>query len=459
MIEPDQVDDFLSFVPEPAKAPGQAPGFWNILIVDDDESVHEVTRFALKGLAFEGWDMQFYSVYSAAEAIELLKTGVQEFQVILLDIVMEHRRAGLEVITYVRNEIKNALIQIVVRTGNPGLAPENDMVHHYEINDYKEKNTLTVQRLKTALTTALRNYRNLDAVRQMAAQQLEEVQELRQTLRRISLIPERPVASDESPATLSSLPFFLRHPQQNWRSLPVPGADIQAKPDVGLSLQFIQGKIASTARKAIAIFDHTTNQCRYLSDNMEEVSGFAWNDLVQKFRQGGHYSPDLFKIDKISKQLTKAYAETPDSEKAQFVAVFDYRITPVAPQNTRILEYITPLLFDDRGRLLLSLHLFSNINHLKKAGANSILALHLPGRHRYFSISDYRIDEIFFGQREEEIIAYSDKNLVSREIAQQINLSVHTVDTHLRNLRDRLGVISTNALISYCKEITHLFGN
>ncbi|MEI6411215.1 MAG: LuxR C-terminal-related transcriptional regulator [Bacteroidota bacterium] len=124
-----------------------------------------------------------------------------------------------------------------------------------------------------------------------------------------------------------------------------------------------------------------------------------------------------------------------------------------------MLEYITPLLFSDQGNLLLSLHIFSNINHLKKNDSNSILALHKPNQHQYFSISDYRMDEIFFGQREQEIMMHTDKNLLSKEIAKQINLSVHTVDTHLRNLRDRLGVAGTNALISYCKEITNLFGN
>ncbi|MEZ4958398.1 MAG: response regulator transcription factor [Saprospiraceae bacterium] len=450
--------DLLLFAPEQELMPASASDCWNILIVDDEESVHDVTQFALEGFVFDERDLRFCSVYSATEAIALLKASPLEYHVILLDIVMEHRCAGLEVIDYLRNERKNDHTQIVVRTGNPGLAPEDYLVHHYEINDYEEKNILTAQRLRTSLTTALRNCRNMKEAHYLAAQRLDETQVFRQALRQVTFVPEEPSMRKQPSPSLISLPTFLKKYEPSGSRLPKPVRDLRTVPDIGVTLQFIQGKIASTTRKAIAIYDYTTNQYRYVSDNIEEVTGLGWVDLVNKFQQVGHYSPDIHKIEKINRHLSRAYSEASGQEKEQFVAIFDYRITPVAPHSTRILEYATPLHFNEQGQLLLSLHIFSNINHLKKASANSILALHTPEQHQYFSISDYRSEEIFIGQREQEIVEYSDRNLLSKEIAQEINLSVHTVDTHLRNLRDRLGVTSTNALISYCKEITHLFG-
>lgn len=457
MSEFNQKDDLLFFAPERPDTTEFSSGFWNILIIDDEESVHEVTRFAMKGFVFEGRPIVFHSAYSAEEAVGLLRLRAQEFQVVLLDIVMEHRRSGLDVVRFLREELQNNFIQIVVRTGNPGMAPEDYVVHHYEINDYEEKNSLTVQRLKTSITAALRAHRNMEAVQQLVQVKLEEVNRLRQTIRQVTFATDAPKESKLLSGTLISLPVFLRH-SQPYQS-PEPESELPAVADIGVTMQFIQGKIATMSRKAIAIFDYSTFRYRYVSDNMEEVTGLDWHNLIHKLQQGGHYSPDMHKIDKINKALAKAYGEASTSEKARFTAVFDYRITPVAPQNVRMLEYITPLLFSEEGNLLLSLHIFSNINHLKKADANSILAIHKPERRQYFSISDYRMEEIFFGQREQEIILYSEKNLLSKEIAKQINLSVHTVDTHLRNLRDRLGVAGTNALISYCKEITHLFGN
>jgi hypothetical protein len=371
---------------------------------------------------------------------------------------MEHRSAGIEVINFLRNELKNNALQIVVRTGNPGLAPEDYLVHHYEINDYEEKSGLTVQRLKTSLTAALRAYRNTETIQQIVANKIAELQDLRQTLRQVTFatnLANTPVQGWAAPV---SLPVFLRNIPPHIKHSSVVAPVSAQTSDIGMTLQFIQEKIAATTRKAIAIFDYSTNQYRYVSDNIKEVTGFRWNEMIQKLQMGGHYSPDTHKIDRVNKQLTKLYTEASNHEKAQFTAIFDYRLTLTPPHNVRILEYITPLLLDENGHLLLSLHVYSNINHLKKADANSILSVHLPEQNHYYSISDYRMDEIFFGQREQEIMEYSDKNLLSKEIAHAINLSVHTVDTHLRNLRDRLGVTSTNALISYSKEITHLFG-
>lgn len=452
------MDDSLSFIPELVQTPGKPTEFWNILIIDDEQSVHDVTLFALKGFVFEDKALQFHSAFSAREALELLKTQADFFQVLLLDIVMEHRSAGIEVINFLRNELKNNTLQIVVRTGNPGLAPEDYLVHHYEINDYEEKNGLTVQRLKTSLTAALRAYRNIETIQHIVANKIAELQELRQTLRHVTFATNHTASSITGLVAPISLPVFLRTPSPHIKQPAVVDPIPVQTLDIGMSLQFIQEKIASTTRKAIAIFDYNIKDFRYVSDNMKEVTGFSWNEMIQKLQTGGHYSPDTHKIDRVNKQLTKLYTEASGPEKAQFTAIFDYRLTLVPPHNVRILEYISPLLFDENGSLLLSLHVYSNINHLKKADANSILAVHIAKQNYYFSISDYRMDEIFFGQREQEILEYSDKNLLSKEIAQAINLSVHTVDTHLRNLRDRLGVISTNALISYSKEITHLFG-
>ncbi len=453
------MDDLLSFIPELVQTPGQPTEFWNILIVDDEQSVHDVTHFALKGFVFEDKALQFHSAFSAREALELLKkTHADFFQVLLLDIVMEHRSAGIEVINFLRNELKNNTLQIVVRTGNPGLAPEDYLVHHYEINDYEEKNGLTVQRLKTSLTAALRAYRNIETIQHIVANKIAALQDLRQTLRQVTFATNPTNPPRQGWVAPVSLPVFLRNTAPNFKQPSVDAPLPAPSSDIGMSLQFIQEKIAATTRKAIAIFDYNTNQYRYVSDNIKEVMGFSWNEMIQKLQTGGHYSPDTHKIDRVNKQLTKLYTDASNPEKAQFTAIFDYRLTLTPPHNVRILEYITPLLLDENGNLLLSLHVYSNINHLKKADANSILSVQLSKQNHYYSISDYRMDEIFFGPREQEIMEYSDKNLLSKEIAQAINLSVHTVDTHLRNLRDRLGVISTNALISYSKEITHLFG-
>lgn len=342
------MDDLLSFIPELVQTPGKPTEFWNILIVDDEQSVHDVTHFALKGFVFEDKALQFHSAFSAREALELLKTQADFFQVLLLDIVMEHRSAGIEVVNFLRNELKNNILQIVVRTGNPGLAPENYLVHHYEINDYEEKNGLTVQRLKTSLTAALRAYRSIETIQHIVANKIAALQDLRQTLRQVTFATNHPAPSSTGWASPVSLPVFLRNPSPHFKQSPIVDTPPVQTSDIGMSLQFMQEKIAATTRKAIAIFDYSIHDFRYVSDNIKEVTGFSWNEMTQKLQTGGHYSPDTHKIDRVNKQLTKLYTEASSPAKAQFTAIFDYRLTLVPPHNVRILEYISPLLFDEK---------------------------------------------------------------------------------------------------------------
>lgn len=130
---------------------------WEILLVDDDEQVHTVTTLALSNILIEGKRLTFYHAYSSAQALELLKEHNQ-IAVILLDVVMEEDNSGLELVKVIRESLHNQTLRIILRTGQPGNAPELDVIQHYDINDYKMKSELTRTRLISSITTAVRSY-------------------------------------------------------------------------------------------------------------------------------------------------------------------------------------------------------------------------------------------------------------------------------------------------------------
>ena len=140
----------------------QAPP-WKILVVDDDPSVHDVTRLALAGFEFDNRPVELVYASSSDEARENL-TKHPDIALALVDVVMESDHAGLELVDWIRNELKNRFIRLVLRTGQPGHAPEQQVILKYDINDYKEKTELTVNKLHTLLITSLRNYKNLMAL-------------------------------------------------------------------------------------------------------------------------------------------------------------------------------------------------------------------------------------------------------------------------------------------------------
>lgn len=133
---------------------------WKVIIADDEQSVHEITQMVAKKIVLDGKSIQFLNAYSAQEAKQLL-VEEEDIALILLDVVMEEDHSGLDLVKWIREELNNHQIRIVLRTGHPGTAPENEIIYRYEINDYKEKTELNFTKLNTTIIAALRNYRDL----------------------------------------------------------------------------------------------------------------------------------------------------------------------------------------------------------------------------------------------------------------------------------------------------------
>ena len=133
---------------------------WKVAVIDDDAAVQEGTRFALADFELDGHGIELLCASSAAEGRALLGRH-PDIAVILLDVVMETENAGLDLVEYIRRTLKNDIVRIVLRTGQPGQAPERSVVVDYDINDYKSKTELTATRLFTTITAALRAYHQL----------------------------------------------------------------------------------------------------------------------------------------------------------------------------------------------------------------------------------------------------------------------------------------------------------
>lgn len=136
---------------------------WKIAIIDDEASVHDVTKLALSNTKIQGKSIEFVSAYSGKEGFELLQQN-PDCAAVLLDVVMESSDSGLVLAQRIRSELKQVNLQIILRTGQPGYAPEEDIISKYEINDYKTKSELTRDKLFTSLATAIRSYSHLQAL-------------------------------------------------------------------------------------------------------------------------------------------------------------------------------------------------------------------------------------------------------------------------------------------------------
>ncbi|WP_299083431.1 EAL domain-containing protein [uncultured Paraglaciecola sp.] len=160
-------NDELIFLSEDThSSTANVSGRWNVLVVDDDEEIHAVTRLALSDLVVNDKVLHFIHAYSGDEALKIIAEMGSSIAIILLDVVMEADDAGLTVAKKMREEMKILEPRIILRTGQPGYAPEEQVIKDYDINDYKTKTELTRSKLVTTIIASLRSYQQILSINQ-----------------------------------------------------------------------------------------------------------------------------------------------------------------------------------------------------------------------------------------------------------------------------------------------------
>lgn len=159
--------DALHFLDDDAEGSLTKEPVWRLMVIDDEPDVHRATTFALSGVKILGRRLEFVHAYSAEEATKLLHKE-EDIAVVLLDVVMEREDAGLRLVKTIRQDFKLAELRIILRTGQPGYAPEIETIHDFDINDYKTKSELTRTKLYATVTAALRAYEQIRKLDELA---------------------------------------------------------------------------------------------------------------------------------------------------------------------------------------------------------------------------------------------------------------------------------------------------
>ena len=135
--------------------------YWPVLLVDDEPDVLAISRLAMKNFEVYGLPLKIYTAAGKEEAVQLIKDDVEvgcSLAVAMLDVVMETEHAGLELCDYIRNDLGNKLTQIFIRTGQPGIAPEREVIDQYDINGYFTKVEATEDKLYSLIKSSIRQF-------------------------------------------------------------------------------------------------------------------------------------------------------------------------------------------------------------------------------------------------------------------------------------------------------------
>ena len=182
---------------------------WRVLVVDDEPDVHEVTTMIFKRFQLDGRPLEIFHAYTGIDARVILQQKT-DIALVLLDVVMETERSGLDFVRWCREELGNHFVRIVLRTGQPGQAPEQQVIVDYDINDYREKTELDRKRFYTVMITALRGYRDIMEVEEARLLQARYRNGLERVLEATNSLFEHRRLSDFAGGLLEQIMAILR---------------------------------------------------------------------------------------------------------------------------------------------------------------------------------------------------------------------------------------------------------
>lgn len=219
------------------KRPARAAGSWKVLVVDDEQDVHAVTQLALSALVFQDKPVELINAYKATEAQTILETH-PDIAVILLDVVMETTHAGLELVKFIREKQGNPFVRIILRTGQPGEAPEREVIEAYQIDDYKTKVELTADRLFASVLASLRTYEAMLTIESYRQHLEEKVRERTQQLQERTIQLEK--MNEEKNQFLGIVSHDLKNPLSGVRGLSQTALEYGSKMPKSDMMNFFQ---------------------------------------------------------------------------------------------------------------------------------------------------------------------------------------------------------------------------
>ena len=272
------------FAPElPATAlPPQRPP-WKVMLVDDEPDIHAVLRLALQDVQVMGRPLHLLDARGGEEASFLLSQH-PDTALILLDVVMETEQAGLDLVRHIRHDLHNTLVQIVLVTGQPGYAPQREVVANFEINGYRLKAELTADKIFASVCTALRTHQvtlDLQAQREQSQQQTLALQAQGEQLTRYQMHLERLVLERT--------------------------AELEHKHQRLVETQFAMDRVGI----AIAWADAKTGQLSYVNDQACQQLGYTREELLAMTVRDVNPGVDSEAIRELEQQLRTSDYSSP----------------------------------------------------------------------------------------------------------------------------------------------------
>ena len=207
---------------------------------------------------------------------------------------------------------------------------------------------------------------------------------------------------------------------------------------------------------AISIFDLFRQEHVYLSAKFESTFGFQ----IERAKKEGNayfnkrmFKEDIIKAEAIGSHFMKfAYTLDPE-ERKNYKLINEYRMTTGMDKEIRVIEQFQALELDEKGNVWLALCVMDiSPDQDLDSPLKSRLINFKTGELFYFEPVE-KTGKPKLSSREREVLNLIAKGFASKQIADELYISVHTVNTHRQKIIGKLEVSNTTEAVKYASDL------
>jgi DNA-binding CsgD family transcriptional regulator len=165
----------------------------------------------------------------------------------------------------------------------------------------------------------------------------------------------------------------------------------------------------------------------------------------------GHIHPeDLPYFLNFEHFIVQFFADLPIDKIPKYKVRYDYRLRKPDETYIRILQQTITIEHDEKGALLRTFVVHTDITHLKKEGKPVFSLIGLEGEPSFVDIDVAKVykPSSFLSNRERDIIHLMIEGYLTKEISEKLNLSKLTIDTYRKNLLKKTETKTPTELIA-----------
>ncbi|MBS4001101.1 MAG: PAS domain-containing protein [Desulfobulbaceae bacterium] len=217
--------------------------------------------------------------------------------------------------------------------------------------------------------------------------------------------------------------------------------------------------IADISNCGVSVFDLFKKEHVFFSPNFGALLGYDLNNIMQQehdYWDSLIHPDDYIMLMEVGITLLKLFFKLNKEDKINHKLVNDYRILNANGEYVRVIEQHQALELDEFGNLWLSLSIIDispnqDISH----GLKSQLLNFKSGKIIPFN-DDKRENEnisIVLSKRELQILQMVRDGLLSKEISNELDISLHTVNTHRQRVLEKLGANNSMEAVVFASRL------